>query len=94
MKKDIQGRVEQAMQSLNGLQIAEANPYLWSKIRSRMQDAKEVVPQGLAWRMIAALALIAVLNIVTLHHFGAKKYNNKGIESVANEYAISLPQTY
>ncbi len=94
MKKDLQDRIDEAMQSLKGLQSAEANTFLWSKIKNRMQESKELVPQGLAWRMVAALTLIAILNIITLHHFGAEKNSNKGLESVVNEYAISLPQTY
>lgn len=95
MSKDVQKQVEETLNSLDGMQRAEANPFLYSKIKSRLQSAKEIVPQQLAWRMIAALVVVALLNVFTLRHFSEKtESDNRGVESVANEYSITLPQSY
>lgn len=94
MKKDLQSRIEETLNSLDGMQRAESSPFLCSKIRNRMQSVKEYVPQSLAWRMIAALVIVALVNLFTLFHFNSDKQTNSGAESVATEYNISLPQTY
>jgi hypothetical protein len=94
MNEDIQRKIEETLASLDGMERAEASPYLYSKIRNRMQAAKEVVPQGLAWRIVTALAIVAVVNVATILHVNPAKDTNSGVESVASEYAISLPQTY
>ena len=93
MKKDLRQRVEETINSLDGLQGAEASPFLYSKIRNRLQTATEWAPQSLAWRMIAALVIVALVNVFTLRHFNAEKQNS-GAELVASEYNIALPQTY
>ena len=95
MKGDLHNRIEQTLSSLDGMQRAEANPYLYSKIKNRLQGEKEFIPQQLAWRMITALAVVALVNVFTIRHFAtAQKSESNGAEVVANEYAIELPQTY
>lgn len=94
MKKEVQQNIEETLNSLDRIQRAEASPFLYSKIWLRMQPANDYVPQNLAWRMIAALLIIALLNVLTIRRFNADKQNNSGAQSVASEYNISLPQTY
>ena len=94
MKKDVSQRVEETLNSLDGLQRAEVSPYLYSKIRNRWQSANQLVPQRLAWRMVAALVIVALLNLLTIRRFETGKKTGSGVESVATEYAITLPQTY
>lgn len=94
MKKELPQKMEETLNSLDGLQRAEAGPFLYSKIRNRLQSVKEAVPQNLAWRMIAALAIVALLNVLTLRHSNAEQRTDSGAQSVADEYSIALPQTY
>lgn len=94
MKKDLQKRIDETLNALDGMQRAEASPFLYSKIRNRLQGVNEFVPQSLAWRMIAALVIVALVNLFTLRHFNAEKRSSNGAESIASEYNISLPQTY
>ena len=94
MKKEVQQKVEETLNGLDGLQRAEASPYLYSKIRNKMQSVNNAVPHSLAWRMIAALMIIALMNVLTIQHFRAKEKLANGAKSVASEYSIALPQTY
>ena len=95
MNKGLHKRIEETLNSLDGLQRAEANPYLYSKIRNRLQSENELMPKALAWRMIVVLAIVALVNVITIRHFQLQPASNKnGTELVANEYAIALPQTY
>ena len=93
MKKEVQQKVEETLNGLDGLQRAEASPYLYSKIRNKMQSVNNAVPHSLAWRMIAALVIIALLNVLTLRHAKTQQRFD-GAQSVATEYSIALPQTY
>lgn len=93
MNEDLHQKIEETLNSLDGLQRAGANPFLYGKIRERMKGLKEIVPQQLAWRMVIALAIVAVINVFSVFHFNAGKKNN-GAELLAKEYSIGLPQTY
>lgn len=94
MKEDLHKRIEETMNSLDGMQKAEATPFLYGKIRSRLEGVREYVPKQLAWRMVIALVIVAVMNVATIVHFNSDKEKSKGEELVAKEYSISLPQTY
>ena len=96
MKKEVQSRVEEAMQSLDGLQRAEANPYLWSKIRHRFSSANNTLPQQqVAWRLVIALAIVMAVNVATVLSSAKKdKGQRTGASLVADEYSITLPQSY
>jgi len=75
------------------MQRAEANPFLYGKIRNRLIRVKEHIPKQLAWRMVVALAIVAVINAITFFHLDFER-KNRGTELVAKEYSIGLPQTY
>lgn len=94
MNKDLHNRIDETLNSLDGVQRAEANPFLYSKIKNRLERKETFVTPKLAWRMVVAVAVIALVNLVTIRHFQSEKSNSNGAEMVANEYSISLPQTY
>ena len=96
MNKDLHSRIEETLNSLDDMQRAEANPYLYSKIRNQLQGQKEFIPKALAWRMIMALVIVALVNVFTIRHFSSQSTSSdkNGAELVANEYAIEIPQTY
>lgn len=94
MKKELLQKIDETLNSLDGLRRAEAGPFLYGKIRNRLQTANEAVPQSLAWRMIAALVIVALLNVLSLRRSGAEPRTDGGAQSVATEYSITLPQTF
>jgi len=95
MNEELHKKIEETLASLDGMQRAEANPFLYSKIRNRMQAPAAFVPQNLAWRMVIALVVVALVNVFTIQHFSSAIPQTKnGAALVATEYAISLPQTY
>jgi hypothetical protein len=94
MNEGLHKKIEETLNSLDGMQRAEANPFLYGKLRNRMEDVKKFVPRQLAWRMVIALAIVAVINIASILHFTSEKQKGNGAELVAKEYSISLPQTY
>lgn len=81
------------MNSLDELRRAEANPFLYGKIQSRMRIVKESVPKQLAWRMVIALLIVAAMNVATILHSNTKQKEN-GAELVAKEYSMSSSQEY
>jgi hypothetical protein len=94
MKEGQDNKIDEILNSLDGLQRAEANPFLWGKIRNRLENRQQFVPSTLAWKLAIALAVVVVMNLLTIQHFQKGSVNDRGIELVANEYSISLPQTY
>lgn len=87
-------RIDEIMNSLDGMSRAEAPPYLWSKVRNRLTPPVSMLKPKLAW-MAASLVVFLLLNVITLRHQrSAETQTGSGSRSVANEYSISLPQTY
>ncbi len=94
MKEQLRHKVEETLNSLDDLQRAEANPFLYGRIRNRLESYKEVISKPIAWRMAIALGIVALVNIISILHFSKDHQKNNGVELVATEYSISLPQTY
>ena len=72
MKEDLQKKIDEILNSLDGLQRAEANPFLYGKIRNRLENRQPFVPSPLAWRLVIALAIVVVLNLFTILYFQKK----------------------
>lgn len=84
--------IERTLQSLEGIQPAEPNPFFYTRLQARMEQ-KFVKKTGWQWRPIyvyAALGLVLLLNfatIYTLTHTPTK--NTSTADSFANEYGLN-----
>ena len=58
--------INEVENSLNGLSPAEVNPYLYSKITSRINAKKEVAPLKLVWATSILFVIVLILNIYTM----------------------------
>jgi hypothetical protein len=94
MKEDLNKRIEETLSSIDHLQRAEANPFLYGRVRNRLEAWKTFVPKQMAWRMVIALLAVAVINLSTIFHLNSEKQKKDGAQLVAKEYSISLPQAY
>jgi hypothetical protein len=94
MKEDFNKEIDDVLNSLDGTRRAEASPFLWGKIRNRLENRQQFVPSTLAGKLAIVLAVVVVMNLFTIRHFQKGSGDDRGIELVANEYSISLPQTY
>jgi|GEM_PF-6556754 len=87
-------RTDEIMRSLEGMGRADAPPYLWSKVRNRLQ-APVPAPARWAWQLAIALTVFILANLFTLRQLRqAESRAGGGTQAVASEYSISLPQTY
>jgi hypothetical protein len=86
-------RTEEILNSLDGMERAKADPYLYSKIVNRLsQPEKQVI--RLAWNIALALLIIAALNIFTVISFKHKATEINKAAVIASDYEISLPAYY
>jgi len=58
--------INEVENSLNGLSPAEVNPYLYSKITSRINAKNEVAPSKLVWATSILFVIVLILNIYTM----------------------------
>jgi hypothetical protein len=95
MKESIIQRVEATLNSLDGLQRAEANFFIAGKIKRRLKDETiENLPQQWIWRLAAVMTAVVILNVTTLSIVVENKTRTVDAITVATEYSISLPETY
>ena len=81
-------RIEEVMNSLDGIQQAEPNPFLYNRILNRINSASgEYAPVKLVWLAAASLALIFLLNFTAIRRT-ISGTENKTIESVASGYNL------
>jgi hypothetical protein len=64
-KENIQSEIDKTLESLNGVSRAEANPFLFTRIKARMQrqNAWEKITSFISRPAIAIAALILVMAI-------------------------------
>ncbi|HTY08909.1 MAG TPA: hypothetical protein VMF29_07070 [Candidatus Edwardsbacteria bacterium] len=83
-------QVEKTLSSLDGLQRAPANPFLYQKIRQRMDGrrAAERVNPALAWRLAAACLLLLGLNVLSLvrYHKVETVSSENPVQQLYSEY--------
>ncbi|GAB4093441.1 hypothetical protein [Flaviaesturariibacter terrae] len=86
-------RIDDILASLDGAARAEAGPYFYSKLRTRMDG--ELLPRRMAWRLALALLLVAVLNVFTLRAVRQEPaVSDASARTIASDYSLSLPETY
>jgi hypothetical protein len=93
MNADFDQRIEDTLSSLDGLQRAEARPFLYTRIRGRMQAHEK--PSKLSWGWAFALGLMIIANVVTIRN-NQQRTTVSSTEAavVANEYSITIPDSY
>ena len=88
--------VEDAMNSLEGLNRVEANPFLYGKVQHRLSIRQNAKGYG-KWMYSLAFALF-ILIIVNVYSFSSFvngrsiKGSQTGIEAFANDYNINSPE--
>jgi hypothetical protein len=72
MKNDIQNKVQQALDSLDGIQRAEPQPYFYTRLRARLQRNERTIWETMGSFMarpvvaVAGLCLILLMNAAIL----------------------------
>jgi hypothetical protein len=86
--------IEQILQSLDGIQSAEANPFLATRLRERMKQAEKPLLSGRwGWRLAAVMTVVVVMNLITIKQLSNRNDNVSGA-AIVREYSITLPDTY
>lgn len=96
MKETLHKEIEETLVSFDGMQRAEANPFLAAKIRHRLQAAAEepLVSSRWSWRLAVVMIIFLVLNFITVQMVRKDKEDVSGANAIATDYSISLPQAY
>ena len=79
--------IQDVENSLNGIQQADVNPYLYSKIINRINAKVEVVmPVKWAWISVASLFAMIIINVSLLKFvYSNPKSNNSEIKQLSNK---------
>lgn len=96
-QQEIEQLTEQAMNSLDGMHQAEANPYLYSKIRNRMVQARQATAKHakLMFRLSMALLFFLFINVGSFYMLNkwqqpagkaVKEKPKTGINAVSEEF--------
>jgi hypothetical protein len=94
MKRNLQveQKVDRAMQSLDGLAPAEANPYLYTRIQQRLQNKQQSGSfSSMMFRLAVVLIIFIAINVFTFEKFSANTGSSKTtIESFATDYDLQV----
>ena len=91
----IEEEIEKTMQSIEGLERAKANPYMFQKVHARIEEESNERLPILRVNYVVALLIIVLLNVLTLAYFykdtSSAKNNVKSesIQSISKEYNIN-----
>jgi hypothetical protein len=99
MKKEIKPLLDEYLESVNGMQEVETDPFFYTRLSARMQKQQDwVFPLRPAW-IITGLALLLVLNgFMALNRFKSSEQNtttaSSSLQSFANAYDLNIQSTY
>ncbi len=91
MKKNQEQWIDEVMGSLQGLQPAEGNPYLHTRVLARLQQNPARQPVKLKWVYAVATAFVVMLLVNVMGwntSFGSDDQDTVDIETVINEYEL------
>lgn len=81
--------INEVENSLNGLGQAEVNPYLFSKITSRLNAKTEVAPSKLIWGGTMAFLILLFINIVAIKlSSGSGQKNNSDVQKLEKQFQL------
>jgi hypothetical protein len=92
MKKNQEQWINEVMGSLQGLQPAEGNPYLHTRVLARLQQNPARQPVKLTWvyATVTVFVFMLVLNVLGWNASSNSddSVSTTGIETVINEYDL------
>jgi hypothetical protein len=81
--------INEVENSLNGLKAAEVNPYLFSKITSRLSSKIEVAPTKLIWGGAMAFLILLFINILALKFSSSRgQKNNSDVQNLEKQFQL------
>ena len=91
MNKNIEHKIEKTLQSIEGMEHAKVNPFLFGKIMSRMQTKRvEPIYNGkVVLRYAFLLLLLGGINFFTVYRSEKKTKEKLVAEAFASEYFIT-----
>ncbi|QNA43693.1 hypothetical protein [Lacibacter sediminis] len=91
MKKNQEQWIDEVMGSLQGIQPAEGNPYLHTRILARLQQnpARQSVQVKWVYTVAIAFTVMLLLNVMGWNmSFSNDEQDSVDIETVINEYEL------
>lgn len=90
MEKEL--KTERILNSLNGMQRAEASPFLFTRIQEKLQQKMEVYPGvkvslRTVFLSLSGLALLLFLNLYSAKNFKSDT-TDKSTQEVADDYGL------
>jgi hypothetical protein len=94
-KEKIQQEIEQTLQSLDGLKRAEANPFLFTRIKARMDRKTNVWERTFSFISKPAIAVAIVVVVMAVNGWALwDKSGPNTIENVTAENVSELANEY
>lgn len=94
--KNIEQLADDTLNSIDGIQRATANPYLYTRIRERLQNRYQPAAYQKKLMPVLAVALVLFISLNIASYFKVNTVkatstsnNASGIENFANEYNLS-----
>ena len=91
MKKNQEQWIDEVMGSLQGMQPAEGNPYLHTRVLARLQQNPARQPVQVKWVYTVAIAFTVMLLVNVMGwnmSFSNDEQDSVDIETVINEYEL------
>ncbi len=81
--------IEEILKSLDGIQRSQANPFLFEKIKGRMQSQKSPIASPAFAKWAIALGLITMLNVFTWIKTNSDNRETDSLKALASEFGFT-----
>ncbi len=83
-------KIEEILNSLDGIKKPTVNPFLFGKIKLRMESRSEEMPKTVVTKWAIALTMIVILNLFTWAKLNTRNIDaTDNLGALANEYRFN-----
>ena len=87
--EDPNRKIEGILDSLAGIKRPEVNPFLFEKIRFRMESHGQEIPKTMVTKWAIALTLMVILNVLTWVRMNSQPETSSDLRTLATEYGFT-----
>jgi hypothetical protein len=91
-KRKIEDEVEKTLTVLDGMENARQNPFLYTRIKAKLESKKDADQSSKPILLPVSLVLLVLLNIFTL--FNTQLTGNQDQSSISQQYLQELGNEY
>ena len=97
MKNELEHKIDKTLESINGISPAEANPYLFEKIKARLNEKSSSFSPVIKWSWASICVMVLLINCGSVYYYFEKsteQKNETAYQTIGSEMGLNQSYNY